>query len=189
MSFVLRPAGVSRPELVTLVTTLAVVEGVKHATTLDTAIRWPNDVMVSGRKLAGVIAEAVSYNREITQVVVGIGVNCNAPVSKIRGLEDVATSLTEELGRDSEIHRLRHSILSSFSLLYERWRAGEDMLPQWKQHLATIGRSVSIKLKTDETPFPCQALDIDPEGGLVVVRGGSPIIIHAEDLDWLRELV
>lgn len=189
MSYVLRLAGISRPELVTPVTALAVVDGIKCATALDTAIRWPNDVMVKGRKLAGVIAEAMSYKREVTQVIVGIGVNCNAPVSKIRGLEEVATSLTEELGRNSEIYGLRDSILSSFSLLYERWRAGEDMLPRWKQHLGTIGKPVSIKLKTDETPFPCQALDVDPEGSLVVARDGSPTIIHAEDLDWLRELV
>ncbi len=187
MSFILRPRGISRLELVTLVTALAVVEGIKRATGLDTMIRWPNDVLARGKKLAGVIAEAQSYKQELTQIIVGVGVNCNAPVANEEGLGQEATSLAEELGRGLEISEPKLAILDSFSQLYERWRTGEDTLPLWKRHISTIGKSVSIKLKTDENPFSYRALSVDQEGGLVVEKDGKSTVIHPEDLEWLRE--
>ncbi len=187
MSFVLRPESISKPELITLVTAVAVVDGIKNANGLDTAIRWPNDIMARGRKLAGVIAEAQSDKRKITQVIVGVGVNCNAPVSNAAELGMEATSLTEELGKHSEISELKHSILDSFSHLYDRWRAGEDMMPLWKEHVFTLTKPVSIKLKTDETAFSYQAVGIDSEGNLIVDRDGKQTVVRAEDLEWLRE--
>jgi BirA family biotin operon repressor/biotin-[acetyl-CoA-carboxylase] ligase len=187
LSFVLRPSGISKPELITLVAAVAVVDGIKHATGLDTRIRWPNDIMVSGRKLAGVIAEAQSNEGEIIEVIVGVGVNCNAPVSESRELGKGATSLLEELGRRFEISELKRSILDSFSRLYDSWRAGEDVIPLWKGHVATLGRTVSIRLKTDETAFSYQAVGIDPEGNLMVAKDGKQTVVHAEDLEWLRE--
>jgi len=187
MSFVLRPGGISKPELITLVSAVAVVDGIKNATGLDTTIRWPNDIMARGKKLAGVIAEAQSYKQEIIQVVVGVGVNCNAPVSDAEELGKEATSLTEELGRHLEISELRHSILDSFSHLYDRWRAGEDMMPLWKGHVATLSKPVSIKLKTEETAFSYRAVGIDSEGNLMVAKDGKQTVVRAEDLEWLRE--
>jgi BirA family transcriptional regulator, biotin operon repressor / biotin---[acetyl-CoA-carboxylase] ligase len=187
MSFVLRPSGISKPELITLVAAVAVVDGIKHATGLDTRIRWPNDIMVSGKKLAGVIAEAQSSEQEIIQVIVGVGVNCNAPVPDVEGPRKETTSLVDEFGRRVEISELRFSILDSFSRLYHSMHAGEDMISLWKGHIATIGRSVSIKLKTDETAFSYQAVGIDPDGNLMAAKDGKQTIMHAEDIEWLRE--
>ncbi len=187
MSFILRPANISKPELVTLVTAVAVVDGIKHATGLNTAIRWPNDIMAKGKKLAGVIAEAQADKQEITQVVIGVGVNCNANVSASEELGNEATSLAEELDKHTEVSELKNSILDSFSCLYDRWRAGEDMMPLWKGHVVTLGKSVSIKLKTHETAFSYQAVGIDPEGSLMVTKDGKQTVVRAEDLEWLRE--
>lgn len=187
MSFILRPGGISKPELITLVTAVAVVDGIKHATGLNTAIRWPNDIMARGKKLAGVIAEAQADKQEITQVVIGVGVNCNANVSDAEGLGKEATSLAEELEKPTEISELRNSILDSFSYLYDRWRSGEDMMPLWKGHVATLEKTVAIKLKTNETAFSYQAVGISPEGSLVVTKAGKQTVVRAEDLEWLRE--
>jgi BirA family biotin operon repressor/biotin-[acetyl-CoA-carboxylase] ligase len=187
MSFILRPGGISKPELITLVTAVAVVDGIKHATGLNTVIRWPNDIMAKGKKLAGVIAEAQADKHAITQVVVGVGVNCNANVSDAEGLGKEATCLAEELEKQTEVSELKNSILDSFSYLYDRWRAGENMMPLWKGHVATLGKSVSIKLKTNETAFSYQAMGIDPEGGLMVTKEGKQTVVRAEDLEWLRE--
>ncbi|MDA4119014.1 MAG: biotin--[acetyl-CoA-carboxylase] ligase [Thaumarchaeota archaeon] len=187
MSFILRPGGISKPELITLVTAVAVVDGIKHATGLDTAIRWPNDIMARGKKLAGVIAEAQADRQEITQVVIGVGVNCNAKISDANGLGKEATSLAEELEKHTEISALKNSILDSFSYLYDRWRAGEDMMPLWKGHITTLEKSVSIKLKTNETAFSYQAESIDPEGSLMVTKDGKQTVVRAVDLEWLRE--
>lgn len=187
MSFVLRPGNIPRPELITLVSAVAVVEGVNRATGLRPSIRWPNDVMVNGKKLAGVIADAQSFKQEVTQIIVGVGVNCNTPASELAVLQGEGTSIEEELGKKVEVSELRHAILDSFSGLYDRWKAGEDLRPVWQGLVATLGREVSIKLKTEENTFTCTARDIDADGNLVVSRAGEASTIRPEDLEWLRE--
>jgi BirA family transcriptional regulator, biotin operon repressor / biotin---[acetyl-CoA-carboxylase] ligase len=187
MSFVLRPGSLQHPELITLFSSLAVVQGVKRATGLSTKIRWPNDIMVGPKKLGGVIAEAQSYKQEITQVVVGIGVNCNTRFtsSAVQGTE--ATSLVEEFGKEFEISELRDSVLDAFSLLYQRWKASENLIPLWVENVGTIGKSVRVKMKTDETVFSYDAVGVDAEGGLLVTDGKSKRALRAEDVEWLRE--
>lgn len=187
MSFILRPGGIARPELFTLVTAVAVVEGVHEVTGLAPSIRWPNDVLVGGRKLGGVIAEAQAYRQEISQVIVGVGVNCNTSESEMQALRGEATSIGMELGRRIEISRVRLAILDSFSALYDRWKSGRDLGQTWRQKVATLGSDVSIKLKSEEGAFSGTARGIDDDGNLIVSRGKGTMTISAGDLEWLRE--
>jgi BirA family transcriptional regulator, biotin operon repressor / biotin---[acetyl-CoA-carboxylase] ligase len=188
MSYVLRPQKLPRPELVSLVSATAVVRGVQLSTGLHSEIRWPNDIMVNGKKLAGVIAEAAAYKGEVAQAIVGVGLNCNSSVPATYTSGNMATSLAEELGRHIEVSELKLSILDSFSELYRRWQVGQDMVPLWKEHVATLGKRVSIKLKTDETPFSGEAAGVDSEGNLLVTTGGKVTAFLAADLEWLREV-
>ncbi len=187
MSFVLRPESLPGTELITLVAATAVVRGLRNSTHLVPIIRWPNDVMANGKKIAGVIAEAQSYRNEVTQVVVGVGVNCNSPVSEAEGLAGEATSILEQLGRSEEVSVVKHSILDAFSQLYDEWKAGEEVAQAWREQVGTLGKQVSIKLKTEETPFSCMAERIDESGSLVVTRGTEEAVVRPEDLEWLRE--
>ena len=124
LSFILRPAKVARPELAALVAATAMVEGIRQATGLAPTIRWPNDVTIRARKLGGAIAEAQSSGGEVDQIIVGIGVDCNAPASEMGELQQESTSLASELGRKVKVSDVTRSILASFSLLYERWKSG-----------------------------------------------------------------
>lgn len=187
MSFVLRPGAIRRPELVTLVAALAVTEGIKRATSLAPTIRWPNDVMLNGKKLAGVNAEAQSFRGEVTQMVVGIGVDCNTPAPELKPLEGEATSIAQELGRRVEISEVKHAILDAFSFLYEQWKQGRDLSGIWREKVATIGNLVLVKLKTEEDPFSGVAREVDRDGNLSVARGGETETVRPEDLEWLRE--
>jgi len=186
MSFILRPGRIGRPEAMPLIGALAVVNGVNSLTGLRARIRWPNDIMVGSKKLGGVIAVAETYGREVTWVLVGVGVNCNAPISGLQTPGE-ATSIAEEVGKDVEIRKVRDSILESFSRLYERFKAGEDLAPLWKKSVSTIGKSVTIKMRAGETPFSCDAVGIAPDGGLVVSRSGVRSTVLAEEIEWLRE--
>ncbi len=187
MSIVLRPGTLPGTELITLIAATAVVRGLRNSTHLVPTIRWPNDVMVNGKKIAGVIAEAQTYRNEVTQVVVGVGVNCNAPVSEAEGLSGDATSTSEQLGRHEEVSVVKHSILDAFSQLYDKWKAGGDVAQAWRESVGTLGKQVSIKLKTEETPFSCVAEGIEESGNLVVTRGTATAVVSPEDLEWLRE--
>ena len=186
MSFILRPGRIGRPEAMPLIGALAVVNGVNSLTGLRARIRWPNDIMVGSKKLGGVIAVAETYGREVTWVLVGVGVNCNAPISGLQTAGE-ATSIAEEVGKDVEIRKVRDSILESFSRLYERFRAGDDLAPLWKESVSTIGKSVTVKMRAGETPFSCDAVGIASDGGLVVSRSGVRSTVLAEEIEWLRE--
>lgn len=187
MSFILRPGKIAKPELVTLVAATAVIEGISQATGLAPMIRWPNDITIRARKLGGVIAEAQSRRGEVEQVVVGVGVDCNAPPSEMGSLQGESTSIALELGKNIEISEVMHAILDSFSALYERWKSGEDLRDEWVQKVGTVGKEVTVKLKTGENPFSCVAEDIDAEGNLVVTLEGESVAISAEDLERLTE--
>lgn len=187
LSFILRPIGLRRPELAAFVAAAAVAQGVREASGLEPAIRWPNDIMIGGKKLGGVIAQAQSSGAEIDLIVVGIGINCDVPISVSSGVPD-ATSLTEQLGRDVEISLVRNAVLESFSRLYQKWQQGESMTPLWTSRLSTVGKAVLVKLKTDETPFSARATRVDDDGTLVIEHGGKTRDVTPEDLEWLREL-
>jgi BirA family transcriptional regulator, biotin operon repressor / biotin---[acetyl-CoA-carboxylase] ligase len=187
MSYVLRPRNLARPELATLVSAVAVVRGINKTTGLGPTIRWPNDVVISGKKLAGVIAQAGSRGNNLEQVVIGIGVNCNTPLAQIQVPKGEVTTIAEELGRNQDIAVLRNSILDSFSTLYDEWKTGADMSKAWRAHLDTLRKQVSIKLKISETPFSCVAKGVNHEGSLVVTRGRTTAVVNAEELEWLRE--
>jgi BirA family biotin operon repressor/biotin-[acetyl-CoA-carboxylase] ligase len=187
MSFILRPRELPKPELVTLIAAAAVVAGIKNSTGLAPTIRWPNDITLRGRKLGGVIAEAQSHGGEVDQIIVGVGVNCNAPPSKMGDLQGESTSISQELGSEVDISEVMHSTLESFSSLYERWKSGEDLREEWAQEVGTIGKELSVKLKTGGNPFSCVGQDLDAEGNLVILLEGESVAISAEDLEWLRE--
>lgn len=186
MSFIIRPTKISRPELAAMVGAVATAEGIGETTGLNPTIRWPNDVMVSGKKLGGVVAQSQASGAEVTVIVMGIGVNCNTPISASSGVTD-ATSLREQLGRGVEIPIVRGGILGSFSRLYQKWHQGAEMTAQWAPRLSTVGKEVLMKLKTEETPFSASARRLESDGSLVVEHSGRTQRITPEDLEWLRE--
>lgn len=187
LSFVLRPGQIAHPELATIVSTTAVAEGIEKSTTLAPTIRWPNDVMLGGKKLAGVIAEAQASGGVVSSIVVGIGVDCNRHSADLQSLGGEATTVEEELGRPVAIPEVMRSILGSFSVLYARWAAGEDVREEWTRRVATLGKQVLVKLKTEENPFSCTATALEDDGSLSVSRAGRARVVRAEDLEWLRE--
>lgn len=188
MSVILRPSHIERPQLISLVFALAVVEGIGRLTGLAARIRWPNDVIVGGRKVGGVIAAGQSYGNEATRFVVGVGVNGNAPVRQVEPGGERATSLAEELGREVGLLELRSAILDAFSEFYERWKSGEDLTPLWAGNIGTIGKSVRVKMTGDKREFHCKVIGVGHEGELVVERDGNRTTLRAEDLERLREV-
>ncbi|HYC26706.1 MAG TPA: biotin--[acetyl-CoA-carboxylase] ligase [Nitrososphaerales archaeon] len=183
MSFVLRPSSLPKPEQAALVGALAIVKGVKKSTGIETRIRWPNDVMAAKKKVAGVLAEAQSYGDDLTEITVGVGLNCNSKVEGPRDLQ--ATSLHEVLGAKVDLTEVRKAILGTFSDLYDSWQGGEDMSRPWSE-VQIFGGTVAIKLKT-ENPFSGKTSGLNAEGNLVVSVLGRLRTIRSEDLEWLTE--
>lgn len=131
----------------------------------DTDLKWPNDVMIAGRKAAGILAEAVPGG-----AVVGCGINVSIPEADLPVPE--ATSLAVE-GMQVDRTDLLVAVLVELHRVYQRWAdAGCDarasgLLEEYRSRCGTLGRDVRVQLP-DGTAVSGRAVEVDAEGRLVV---------------------
>jgi BirA family transcriptional regulator, biotin operon repressor / biotin---[acetyl-CoA-carboxylase] ligase len=186
VSVVLRPPVRPNPQLLSLVGALSVVKGIKSSTGIDSTIRWPNDVLIQGRKVSGVIVDANYSGQTLSFAVLGIGLNCNSKASFAGPGAKSATSLTEELRRSVDIPRVREGILESLQKVYTSWLEGADIIREAESFMGTLGRRVLVKSKSGEE-FDCTAVGLDISGGLLVESDGRKTLLRAEDVELLSE--
>jgi BirA family biotin operon repressor/biotin-[acetyl-CoA-carboxylase] ligase len=166
-----------------------VVEAVKSATGVDCDIRWPNDVVLMERKVAGVLGTAHYSGPSPDYVVLGIGVNCNVSERSLGGLWPSSTSLMEVLGAKVNLSAVRDRVLDAFDRIYLRWQEGADgeILRKVESVLTTVGREVEFK-RVGLRPQKGVAQKLSDGGSLLVKAEGSrPIELRAERVEWLRE--
>jgi BirA family biotin operon repressor/biotin-[acetyl-CoA-carboxylase] ligase len=185
MSLLLRPPPSAQLRTLTLAASLAVVRGIRSATGLDVLIGWPNDIIIGGKKLAGVIAESTYIGQRLSFVTIGIGVNCNSTVSSEVASSPV-TSLAEEVGKGIDLVQLRRTILDAFADIHDEWLKGVDVIGAARSSVGTIGRRVAIATKSGGV-FEGVARDIEPNGDLVLQLADRKLIVHAADVELLRE--
>lgn len=173
------------PEL-TLVTAVAVAETLREAGA-DAEIKWPNDLQVSGKKVAGILTELSAEPDAVHFVIVGVGVNLNVRDAELpEDVRRLATSVAEV--RKQKVPRA----LFAAALLtrLEQWldrHAEEGFGPVreiWKQLSATLGRDVLVR--TERREFTGRAVDIDESGALLVRTAEGTERVLAGDVEQLR---
>jgi BirA family transcriptional regulator, biotin operon repressor / biotin---[acetyl-CoA-carboxylase] ligase len=192
VSVVLRPgrslggSGDRATRLLTLAAGVALVEAVEAATGLAVDLKWPNDLYVARRKLAGVLAEAAGGSDE--PIVLGYGINVG-PVAYPPELRDRATSLESELGRHVDRAPLFVESLASLARRYDDLLTGrfDAILDAWRARApGSIGARVAW---TAGAPASGTAsgvtAGIDDEGALLVVIGDRTERIVAGEVTWL----
>ena len=183
-SVVLRPAA-EHLRLLGMIWPLAVCEVVGEATGLPARVKWPNDVLVGSRKLAGVLIDSELSDGEVDYAIAGIGINVNFDVSVHEEIRDVATSISAELGREVAREEVLAAVLGRFEGLYEAVRRGEPVHQAWKARLDTIGRQVRVRFGDGVEEGVAE--DAEPDGALVLRRpDGSLVRIEAGEVT-LRE--
>jgi BirA family biotin operon repressor/biotin-[acetyl-CoA-carboxylase] ligase len=189
MSLVLAPGGVpvARWPWLPLLTGVAVVEGVRRACGLRCALKWPNDVLLDGAKLAGILVERVE-RPDGAAAVVGVGIN----VSTTRDELPVDTATSLHLAGAGEVHRadLLAHVLGALGEHYDSWRAAAgDPRAVRASYLSvcdTLGRDVRVHLP-DGRDLVGRASDIDPDGRLVVdTQAAGRVVLGAGDVVHVR---
>ena len=151
---------------------LAASRAVDQLADVESRIKWPNDVLIHGRKVSGVIAESVIQGGE-TAVVLGIGVNLVFEPSPDSRLRVPSANLNEfakkTVTRDVALDELCQQVKAGFEAL-ER---GESIVPEWKARLETLGRSVVVTFKSGpesdgEHAVRGIAEDVDDQGRLML---------------------
>ncbi len=169
MSLILRPDILpSSASMITLVAALAVYDGIKTVTNLDTGIKWPNDIVAGGKKLCGILTEMSAELEGIRYVVVGVGINVNMEEFP----DDVsltATSLYLETGEKVGRSRLIAAIMVAFEQYYEDFISQGDLsglISVYNKHMVNAGRDVRILDKSGD--YIGKALGINEKGELLV---------------------
>jgi BirA family biotin operon repressor/biotin-[acetyl-CoA-carboxylase] ligase len=188
-SLILRPGlPPNQVQLLTLAVAVAVTRAISAQTLLSPKIKWPNDILIGEKKLAGILTEGEAATERIAHVVVGVGINVNHRAAELgRPLEALATSLRLEVGHLVERSALAAQLFVELEIWYERLkrRDSSGILDAWRRHTATLGRTVRVFL--GQTTVEGTALDVTNEGALLVEQtDGSQTVVHAGDVEHLR---
>jgi len=186
MSVVLRP----RPDvarLLTIAAGVAVADGVAASTGLAPALKWPNDVYVGGRKLAGLLAEgsALASDSERTQpaVVIGIGLNLH-PGAYPPEVARRATSLEGELGRAVDRLAVFEACIGALARRYQQlpYNAA-GVIDAWRDHAAPLLRR-RVQFEQGGATVSGIAYDVDDSGALLVQAGGEVVRVVSGEVRW-----
>ncbi|OBK73294.1 biotin--[acetyl-CoA-carboxylase] ligase [Mycobacterium sp. 1274761.0] len=162
-----------------LLTGVAVVDAVAEVAGVEAGLKWPNDVLASGGKLSGILAEVAA---PLPVVVVGLGLNVTeAP-------DPAATSLSA-LGATVERSTLTKAVLRHLDSRIEAWRSGAGadvtLAADYRARSVTIGNRVRASLPGDRA-IEGVAADVDELGRLRIDTGGETVTVSAGDITHLR---
>jgi len=179
----LRPAQAPR---ITLAAAVALSLAIQQATGIRAGIKWPNDLYLNGRKVAGILTELKAEADRIHYIVLGAGVNANLKEEDLPGsFLRKATSLLMELGRPVSRLELVKDFLTQLDLIYPLVGSNfETVLKSWKELSITLGREVKVTSPWEQ--INGLARDLTDEGALIVWDGRTEHIVYAGDVT-LRE--
>ncbi|HVO29463.1 MAG TPA: biotin--[acetyl-CoA-carboxylase] ligase [bacterium] len=145
LSVVLRPsiAPAAAPPLAPSMG-VAVARAIEQVAPLATELKWPNDVKVGGKKVAGVLTESLVSGNTLSAVVVGIGINIGAELPA--ELAEIATTLSREAARNVRKSEIEEALLAQIAEVYARFlkKGFEGVRPDWEERDALNGQTVTI---------------------------------------------
>ncbi|HUT72327.1 MAG TPA: biotin--[acetyl-CoA-carboxylase] ligase [Desulfatiglandales bacterium] len=187
LSLILRPNIAPRhAPRITLLTAVSVAETLRSLIGLELAIKWPNDILVNGKKLAGILTEMSSEKGAIDYVVVGLGLNVNTPIFP-DDIKDTATSLLIETGKRFSRAELVRDYLKWHERYYEIFLSMgfEPIRKRWKELAEIIGQQVTVAAIDRE--YQGEVQDIDEDGALILQdKAGQVHRITFGDVSLLR---
>jgi BirA family biotin operon repressor/biotin-[acetyl-CoA-carboxylase] ligase len=140
---------------------------------LKASIKWPNDVLVKTRKVAGILISSAVRGKELEYCVVGAGINLNSKPQRLKR----ATSLIEHISQSSiPMEPFLASILTLFNNYYHEIQSGnwELVARRWKLNCPMIGKKIKVVGK--DIQLDGLATNIDPDGSLILVTSGGQIV-------------
>lgn len=171
MSLILRPhMSPSEASRITLMTAVALAETLIETTNLPVLIKWPNDILIHGKKLAGILTEMSMEMDQVDYVVVGLGLNVNTPARDFPSeIKDIASSLAAETGKTWSRSDVMRRFLVWFEDYYARvtGQGFTDVMRRWKELSDIIGRSVTVAM-VGEQKINGRVRDVDDDGILIL---------------------
>lgn len=186
MSVVLKPAvPTATSTMLPFVAAIAVCEAIRESTGLAANLKWPNDVMVAGKKAAGILLDLSAEAETVNYAVIGIGINANVDASKLkidREGRPAVTSLRDELGRDInrlQLVKILLEKLEHFYLMLER-SGSPAIVAEWRKRSDMVGKKVTV-LQQGKSRHGTAA-SINDDGSLVVRTADGDMNVVSGDV-------
>ena len=148
----------------TVASATALRRAIETETELQPEIKWPNDILIRGKKVAGILTEMSAELDRVKHVILGIGVDVNLTATELPpDLRVTASSLRIESGKMISRADLATEILRELDNDYAKIRAGDfaSLADEWEKHCATIGRHVTVQMSGRELRGRAESLDDD----------------------------
>jgi len=170
ITIILKPAvPVDHVFMITMAGSIAIAKAMRREFELGALIKWPNDIFIGNKKVAGLLLELAAEADTVHYCLLGIGVNVNVPLSNFTPeLQKVITSISAEVGHEVDRAAFLARILKEFESRYLLLEEGEydSILQEWKSLSCTLENHVQIR--TLKNTFEGEAVDIDAFGALII---------------------
>lgn len=187
MSIILRPEilPIEAPQL-TLLAASALAEMMDKIYGIDPKIKWPNDLLIKNKKMAGILTEMQAEQDRINYIVLGIGINVNHDKADIpKELQNHATSLKLETKKEWDIHALIQELLTGFEQEYENFLANgfPEVKKKWERYGYRIGEVMTIK--TGKEVYNAELIGIEADGALRVrLNDSREKVLYSAEIQW-----
>ncbi|MGH7233441.1 MAG: biotin--[acetyl-CoA-carboxylase] ligase [Nitrospiraceae bacterium] len=179
-----------------LISAIAAARTIQAIAALRPSLKWPNDVLIGSRKIAGLLCESSGAGTATPFIVVGVGLNVNTRADTFpEEIRNLATSLVIETGRPFDRTAVLATLLSELEIRYDMLVAGglPDLIDEYRMRCSTIGQRVRVSLAGEET-VEGLAESINPDGSLRIKperpqdrsQGRSWLDVRAGDVVHLR---
>jgi BirA family transcriptional regulator, biotin operon repressor / biotin---[acetyl-CoA-carboxylase] ligase len=186
MSLILRPPiSLAEASQLTLLASVGVQEAISKETNLPTKIKWPNDILVQGKKVCGILTEIRGEQDRIHYVIMGIGMNVNTEAKDFpEELANVGTSLAMETGR--KIHRaslvaVLLKELEQYYLLYLQ-QGFTPIRKKWEEKAGMLGQVITAR--STQSTITGLAEHLNEQGALLIRTSSGVVPVYSAEIEW-----
>ena len=184
MSLLLRPDfAPDKASMLTLVMAYSVQKAIQSCTGLESQIKWPNDIVLNGKKIVGILTEMDAEMNRISNVIIGVGINVNVEAFP-EEIADRATSLQIEAGAEIQRNLLVAEVMKQFERDYESFLETKDL--SWMREAYNdrlVNRGKEVMVHGEKEPYRALALGINDAGELCVrLNDGREETIYAGEV-------
>lgn len=166
LSIILRPEIKTLPYLV-MIASLASAQSIESAAGVKADIKWPNDVLIGGKKVGGILIENELRGNRAAFSIVGIGINIDLRAADYAEIAATAASLKEAPGKNDLRIRIIKALLEEFDRLYLQLPDGNPIYRAWRNRLVTLGKKVRAQSGSQVIVGTAEAVD---EVGALMIR-------------------
>lgn len=184
MSYLLRPGlAPDIAPMMTLIMAMAAAKGIREVSSLDVGIKWPNDIVINGRKLVGILTEMTAEPDYIHEVIVGTGINVNTE-SFPEEIKATATSMRIEGGQKYSRSKVVAAVTDAFEAYYEIFCATGDLSALRSDYnAACVNVGAGVRVLDPKGEYDGMAKGIDNKGELIVIKeDGSETRVYAGEV-------